>query len=104
MASVETRPSQYPVAAPALRAAKARPHAFKRGATAIVFLGIVVAFAVYAARNFGMRQPGAQTLWNDGAAIVAVAIFAATYLVIALGKLPGYHLDRSGAALLGASL
>lgn len=36
--------------------------------------------------------------------ISAVAIFAATYLVIAIGKLPGYRLDRAGAALLGASL
>jgi Na+/H+ antiporter NhaD/arsenite permease-like protein len=35
---------------------------------------------------------------------VAIAIFAATYLVIAIGKLPGFHLDRAGAALLGASL
>ncbi len=36
--------------------------------------------------------------------LVASAIFLATYLVIAIGKLPGYHLDRAGAALLGASL
>lgn len=36
--------------------------------------------------------------------ISAVAIFVATYLFIAIGKLPGYHLDRAGAALLGASL
>jgi Na+/H+ antiporter NhaD/arsenite permease-like protein len=36
--------------------------------------------------------------------IAAIAIFAATYLVIAIGKLPGYQLDRAGAALLGASL
>ena len=28
----------------------------------------------------------------------------ATYLFIAIGKLPGYHLDRAGAALIGASL
>src|SRR4051794_6550680 len=34
----------------------------------------------------------------------AILIFAATYLVIAIGKLPGYRLDRAGAALLGASL
>src|SRR6267378_8662545 len=45
-----------------------------------------------------------QTLRNDGIEFIAVAIFAATYLVIAIGKLPGYHLDRAGAALLGASL
>jgi Na+/H+ antiporter NhaD/arsenite permease-like protein len=36
--------------------------------------------------------------------LAAIAIFLATYLVIAIGKLPGYHLDRAGAALLGASL
>ncbi len=34
----------------------------------------------------------------------AMAIFAATYIVIAIGKLPGFYLDRAGAALLGASL
>ena len=34
----------------------------------------------------------------------AVLIFAATYLIIAIGKLPGFYLDRAGAALLGASL
>jgi Na+/H+ antiporter NhaD/arsenite permease-like protein len=36
--------------------------------------------------------------------IAAVAIFAATYLVIALGKVPGLRIDRAGAALVGASL
>jgi Na+/H+ antiporter NhaD/arsenite permease-like protein len=49
-------------------------------------------------------MPTAQFLWQDAATIAAVAIFAATYLVLAIGKLPGYHLDRAGAALLGASL
>jgi Na+/H+ antiporter NhaD/arsenite permease-like protein len=34
----------------------------------------------------------------------AILIFAGTYLVLAIGKLPGFHLDRAGAALLGASL
>ncbi|HEX7967436.1 MAG TPA: anion transporter [Stellaceae bacterium] len=36
--------------------------------------------------------------------LAAALIFAATYLVIALGRLPGLRLDRTGAALLGASL
>ena len=36
--------------------------------------------------------------------VAAVAVFLATYLVIAVGKLPGFRLDRAGAALLGASL
>ena len=31
-------------------------------------------------------------------------IFAVTYLVIAVGRLPGFRLDRAGAALVGASL
>ncbi|MDQ6867735.1 MAG: SLC13 family permease, partial [Pseudomonadota bacterium] len=41
---------------------------------------------------------------GDGKTIAAITIFAGTYLVIAIGKLPGYRLDRAGAALLGASL
>jgi Na+/H+ antiporter NhaD/arsenite permease-like protein len=36
--------------------------------------------------------------------IPAILIFAATYVVMAIGKLPGYRLDRAGAALLGACL
>src|SRR5438105_14368847 len=31
-------------------------------------------------------------------------IFAVTYFVIAIGRLPGFRLDRAGAALVGASL
>jgi Na+/H+ antiporter NhaD/arsenite permease-like protein len=31
-------------------------------------------------------------------------IFAVTYLAIAIGRLPGFRLDRAGAALVGASL
>lgn len=41
---------------------------------------------------------------GDWATISAVLIFAGTYAVVAIGKLPGFQLDRAGAALLGASL
>jgi Na+/H+ antiporter NhaD/arsenite permease-like protein len=51
-----------------------------------------------------MHIPTAEILWHDAATISAFAIFVSTYLFIAVGKLPGYHLDRAGAALLGASL
>src|SRR5580704_16074216 len=34
----------------------------------------------------------------------AIAIFGITYLVVAIGRLPGFWLDRAGAALVGASL
>jgi Na+/H+ antiporter NhaD/arsenite permease-like protein len=33
---------------------------------------------------------------------VTIGIFLATYLVMALGRLPGFRVDRTGAALLGA--
>jgi Na+/H+ antiporter NhaD/arsenite permease-like protein len=36
--------------------------------------------------------------------IAAIAIFSATYAVVAVGKIPVYHIDRAGAALLGGSL
>ena len=36
--------------------------------------------------------------------MLALVIFAATYVVIAIGRLPGLRLDRAGAALVGASL
>jgi len=40
----------------------------------------------------------------DITTVAAVAIFAATYGVVALGKVPVYRIDRAGAALLGGSL
>jgi Na+/H+ antiporter NhaD/arsenite permease-like protein len=44
-------------------------------------------------------------LRHAGETVLAAAlVFAATYLVIAIGRLPGSRLDRTGAALLGASL
>ena len=42
--------------------------------------------------------------WADAPRIGAVVIFVATYVVIAIGKLPRFQLDRVGAALLGATL
>ena len=36
--------------------------------------------------------------------IETVTIFIATYVVVAVGKVPVYRIDRAGAALLGGSL
>src|ERR1039457_2153373 len=36
--------------------------------------------------------------------LTALAIFAGTYLVMALGRLPGFRVDRTGAAIIGAAL
>jgi Na+/H+ antiporter NhaD/arsenite permease-like protein len=37
-------------------------------------------------------------------ALSALLIFAGTYLVLALGRLPGFRVDRTGAAIIGATL
>src|SRR6266849_2365395 len=37
------------------------------------------------------------TLW-------AILIFAGTYFVLAIGRLPGFRVDRTGAAIIGATL
>ena len=36
--------------------------------------------------------------------LTPLLIFAGTYLVVAIGRLPGFRLDRTGAAIVGASL
>lgn len=36
--------------------------------------------------------------------LTAAVVFAATYLVVALGRVPGLRLDRTGAAVVGAAL
>ncbi|HJU17399.1 MAG TPA: anion transporter [Stellaceae bacterium] len=59
---------------------------------AVALLGCGTAAAAPLGAGFGAR-------WS-----AAILIFAATYLVMAVGKLPGFTLDRAGAALLGASL
>src|SRR5438552_1423698 len=38
------------------------------------------------------------------ATLPAVLIFAATYLVLAVGRLPRFRVDRTGAAIIGATL
>ncbi|HNY41087.1 MAG TPA: hypothetical protein PKJ41_11855, partial [Bryobacteraceae bacterium] len=41
---------------------------------------------------------------NENSVMAAIAIFAGTYLVLALGRFPGMRVDRAGAAVIGASL
>jgi Na+/H+ antiporter NhaD/arsenite permease-like protein len=36
--------------------------------------------------------------------LIATLIFAATYLVLAIGRIPGFRIDRTGATIIGASL
>ena len=71
---------------------------------ALILIATIVPLGIDAARGVDVGPLAKQISWADGRTGVAVAIFAATYLVMAIGKLPGYRLDRAGAALLGASL
>ncbi len=41
---------------------------------------------------------------TDPTRFAAIAVFAATYIALALGRLPGLRIDRAGIALVGASL
>jgi Na+/H+ antiporter NhaD/arsenite permease-like protein len=41
---------------------------------------------------------------NQDLSLSAILIFALTYLVLAIGRLPGLRVDRTGAAIIGASL
>jgi Na+/H+ antiporter NhaD/arsenite permease-like protein len=75
---------------------------FRRSIAASIIVGAALVGLVTYAIYDGL--PGIQALRTDAITTAAIVIFAATYLVIALGKLPGFHLDRAGAALLGASL
>jgi Na+/H+ antiporter NhaD/arsenite permease-like protein len=71
----------------------------------MVLIGAVLALAV--ALGIGLTWSRgmltALTL-DDAPRIAAVGIFIATYAVIAMGKLPRFQLDRTGAALLGATM
>jgi Na+/H+ antiporter NhaD/arsenite permease-like protein len=64
-----------------------------------VAIGIGFVGLLFLGRTFSTLLP-----LNDLPRIAAILVFAATYLFLAIGKLPGFHLDRAGAALLGASL
>jgi len=41
---------------------------------------------------------------NEKRKLPAILIFGLTYLVLAVGRLPGFRVDRTGAAIIGASL
>jgi Na+/H+ antiporter NhaD/arsenite permease-like protein len=102
MVSIETQPEQPQVQPATTNNGALRARMFGWIAVALTAASIVV--GIVGARYFGLQLPSMEALRANAAASVAVAIFAGTYLVIAIGKLPGYHLDRAGAALLGASL
>jgi Na+/H+ antiporter NhaD/arsenite permease-like protein len=45
-----------------------------------------------------------ELLLTSGSVPITLLVFAATYIVLAIGRVPGLRVDRTGAAIIGASL
>src|SRR5439155_14264370 len=68
-----------------------------------LLVGMVVLIAVGAALVQALL-PADERLGGEGRSLAAVAIFAGSYLALAVGRIPGLRIDRAGIALVGASL
>jgi Na+/H+ antiporter NhaD/arsenite permease-like protein len=103
MATIDTSSSQRQIPAPDSQTLSRKVVLPGLAITVSILLGAtLIGLAIFALHDHDI--PGIRALRSGAMTAIAIAIFAATYLVIALGKLPGFYLDRAGAALLGASL
>ncbi len=68
---------------------------------ALVFLVILVSLIAAVAPGLLPANP---KLDEDARNVAALIIFAASYLALAIGKIPGLNIDRAGVALVGAGL
>ena len=77
----------------------------KRGAgiASVVAVAAVVLLALAAALAPSLL-PASSVLEWDTKTVAASVIFAASYLALALGRVPGLSIDRAGIALVGACL
>jgi Na+/H+ antiporter NhaD/arsenite permease-like protein len=69
----------------------------------IVLVGIVVVIAIAAAIAPAVFPVG-DRMAVDGQGVAAGVIFVASYLALAVGRIPGLSIDRAGIALVGAGL
>ena len=84
--------------ATSVEARRAQMH--RAGWASVIAVGLVVALAVIAGIT-----PWIMPAEGDAAhKIAAGGIFAASYLALAIGKIPGLSIDRAGVALVGACL
>jgi di/tricarboxylate transporter len=68
---------------------------------ALVILVIAIAVIAAVAPDLLPASPGVDA---DTQKLAAGVIFAASYLALAIGKIPGFAIDRAGVALVGACL
>jgi Na+/H+ antiporter NhaD/arsenite permease-like protein len=78
-----------------------RPSHRSRGlvAVSVLLVGLVVVIALAAA-----LVPAGDRIGGEGRSIAAGVVFAASYLALAIGRIPGLSIDRAGIALVGAAL
>ena len=81
-----------------------QPSARRRGsATLSVFLaGAIVLLALAGGLTQSLLPD--TLVGRDAPSVVAAVIFAASYLALAIGRIPGLAIDRAGVALVGACL
>jgi Na+/H+ antiporter NhaD/arsenite permease-like protein len=72
-------------------------------ALSVLVVGIVVAIAIAAALAPALLPIG-DRMAVDGRSVAAGVIFVGSYLALAIGRIPGLHIDRAGIALVGAGL
>jgi len=68
---------------------------------ALVVFVIIIALIAAITPGFLSARPGVD---EDTRKVAATVIFAASYLALAIGKVPGLNIDRAGVALVGAGL
>jgi Na+/H+ antiporter NhaD/arsenite permease-like protein len=73
------------------------------GVVGITLVVLVITIALIAAVAPGLL-PSRPRLDDDTRKVAAGNIFAASYLALAIGKVPGLSIDRAGVALVGAGL
>ena len=82
-------------------------HSSKRShwlaALSVLLVGLVVVIAMAAALAPSLL-PAGDRIGGEGRSVAAGAIFAGSYLALAIGRIPGLSIDRAGIALVGAGL
>ena len=73
------------------------------GVVSIVMVILVITIALIAAATPGLL-PASPGVDGNIQKIAAAVIFAASYVALAIGKVPGLSIDRAGIALVGAGL
>jgi Na+/H+ antiporter NhaD/arsenite permease-like protein len=73
------------------------------GVVGVALVVLVIIVSLIAAVAPGLL-PANPKLDDDTRKVAALVIFVASYLALAIGKIPGLNIDRAGVALVGAGL